>query len=622
MHHTPPHPPHHPILLAALTLFGAAALSLGGCSSSATDCTTDEDCFVGEVCMSGTCMVGDSTITDPPLEDMGNTPDQDLDTDNGGTTNGDMPMMDPDMPPSGSDMPSGEDMGQDMEDGDEAANIEVSTLSVDFSDVAVNATARQTFTVRNTGGAPLAISTLALDRNDSPFTVSFPDAGAPDDLSQDRAFAPASLAANSEMLVRVTFEPEAPAPASATVEVETDDADQPRVEVLLLGNTGPACANIDLPTGALVDYRLEFGRVTLNQTARRTVRIENCSARVPLSISDIAITDDSQGTYAFGMGSPGPLPTTIAPDDAIVVEVEYTPNDALVHTGELTLTTSDPTQSTATVRLEGTGTQQSCPTAEAKARVENSGDPLTDNINTIPLKTVAFDSSQSVSGGPPIRGYEWTIVTRPVNSSARLSDNMAASPTLFLDLAGTYVVDLRVRTIAGQSSCMADRVRIVARPDKDVSIQLVWDTPADPDQTDISGTDLDLHYKKQSAAWNSMSGGDVYWNYPALDWGVTGNPSDDPSLDIDDTDGLGPENINHSNVPDGTYNIGVYYYDTKGFGASYATVRVFVRGVLNYEFRDKYMEKEFNFWHVVDLSASNGMLTTTQVDKLYPQGFP
>ena len=105
------------------------------------------------------------------------------------------------------------------------------------------------------------------------------------------------------------------------------------------------------------------------------------------------------------------------------------------------------------------------------------------------------------------------------------------------------------------------------------------------------------------------------------DWGESGSPEDDPSLDIDDVDGSGPENIN-LNEPerDRTYAIGVYYYSDRGMGESYATIRVFIDGILVYQAEDKELDRTGYFWDVGRISWPSNEVEV--VDAMYPFGFP
>jgi hypothetical protein len=58
-----------------------------------------------------------------------------------------------------------------------------------------------------------------------------------------------------------------------------------------------------------------------------------------------------------------------------------------------------------------------------------------------------------------------------------------------------------------------------------------------------------------------------------LDWGGPGT-ADDPHLDIDDTNGFGPENTNIDEPANGTYRVGVHAFS----GSGNVTVRIYCGG--------------------------------------------
>jgi hypothetical protein len=189
------------------------------------------------------------------------------------------------------------------------------------------------------------------------------------------------------------------------------------------------------------------------------------------------------------------------------------------------------------------------------------------------------------------------------------------NPSVFIDIAGSYRFELRVYD-GDVESCAPATVFVRATADEDVHIQLVWETPSDTDPSDTFGTDFDLHYKRSTGVWN-MAPGDIYWQNKTSDWGNPG-PEDDPSLDIDDTDGAGPENINHNNPTNDTYSIGAHYYADKGFGTSIATVRIYLNGALEAE-RTMTLQTTGTFWHVADLQIPSQTLTF--IDSV-TNGFP
>ena len=111
-------------------------------------------------------------------------------------------------------------------------------------------------------------------------------------------------------------------------------------------------------------------------------------------------------------------------------------------------------------------------------------------------------------------------------------------------------------------------------------IELTWDT---------AGTDLDSHFIMPGGSYGSVPD-DCHWVNPNPDWdGVGGSGTvGDPSLDGDDTDGYGPENIVLWQPPfAGSYEYKVKFLDYCA-ATTNCTVDIWVNGVLaatyNYTF--------------------------------------
>jgi hypothetical protein len=439
-----------------------------------------------------------------------------------------------------------------------------------------------------------------------------------------------------------TFEPTDDNAETATIRVDSN-AEPARQTVELAGNSNSPC--LEISARDVVD----FGVSSVDGTTRQTVRIRNCRKRAdPLKVSGLKVVNKN-GVFDLEPNSSPPALTdgdpstevTLTGDQQASVTLTASPPDKGTYgssscpsgsgSAALVVNSNDPTTPTKRVCLRVTGDDNACPTAVAKAKINGGGGSLRNELTPAPLETVQFDGTQSTDNDGSIQRYEWTILERPEGSTGRMVPNPSSpKPEMFLDIAGNYRIELKVYDNEGVVSCGGQSiVKINAIPEEAIHVQLVWDTPADPDQTDDSGADLDLHFLNPKPRgtdgnwkWNTAPY-DIYYDNQNEDWGAEGDTSDNPSLDIDDTDGAGPENINLNNPPNtgaNPYKVGVYYFDTHGFEESYATVRIYIQGSLKKTYKNKYMADTLTFWHVADIGWPSK--TIYDRDDIYPQGFP
>jgi uncharacterized protein YfaP (DUF2135 family) len=93
-------------------------------------------------------------------------------------------------------------------------------------------------------------------------------------------------------------------------------------------------------------------------------------------------------------------------------------------------------------------------------------------------------------------------------------------------------------------------------------IRITWDK---------NETDVDIHFE-----W---SGADVACSYRNREPSWGGGRATSPRLDVDDTDGYGPENITIGRLPgEGTYKVFVHYYSDHGNGGTNVTAQVLRQG--------------------------------------------
>ena len=163
-------------------------------------------------------------------------------------------------------------------------------------------------------------------------------------------------------------------------------------------------------------------------------------------------------------------------------------------------------------------------------------------------------------------------------------------------------------------------VTLNAVPTQGLHVQLTWTSSRD---------DIDLHlFHGQSPGWCSATNDCSYAScgdpndgffYTVEFDGQNGQTAGDPTLDIDDICGNGPENINIDTQVNGTYLIGVDAYGSgatcSGPGALEATdlsVKIFVGGALVSD-QTNHFSSVHQFWRVARVDV-NGTTTVTPID--------
>jgi hypothetical protein len=156
-----------------------------------------------------------------------------------------------------------------------------------------------------------------------------------------------------------------------------------------------------------------------------------------------------------------------------------------------------------------------------------------------------------------------------------------------------------------------------AVPGSDLHISLTWRTPGDPDESDTgqgmgfsAGSDVDLHLLRtdDGKAWFDWDD-DCFWDGPARSWGERYSTDEmKPTLDRDDTDGAGPENINVPVLRPASLSVGVHSWNDWGYGKSFATVRIYLRGELIEEWAEVEI-RNGDLWHSHTIDGATGAVT-------------
>ena len=408
------------------------------------------------------------------------------------------------------------------------------------------------------------------------------------------------------------------------------------------GGVAQLVANANLPCIKVIPAGgLDFGAVQVGGQALREIVLRNCGGS-PLVIHGIDLDAGNSSPEfdvvfdAMKAQSPqidaekGPTqeaPITLGPNAKASFTVRYQPSveSALDPATNLPAPDladvrvfSNALHKVNTIHCRGVGVLQVCPTAKIKVLEGEEVVPQT-NLHLVGDESFA-------TGGGQVTKYKWQATKQPAGSmQVFLPSTSFPNPTFAVNTVGQYEFTLRVWDAAGTESCEDAKVQVLVLPDKAIHIELLWNTPADPDQTDSgpgAGADLDLHFAHalangpdidcdgQPDPWFSNPF-DIFWFNKTANWGSSTSEADNPTLDLDDTDGAGPENLN-LDQPEGTvskpkaYDVGVHYWNDHGFGVSYATVNIYVVGVLAVQYANVAL-KPLDMWYVGRLNWPNTM---------------
>jgi hypothetical protein len=245
-------------------------------------------------------------------------------------------------------------------------------------------------------------------------------------------------------------------------------------------------------------------------------------------------------------------------------EAHVEPDELGHYEARLTVTNDLGMSDTCTVGFDAVGDK---PVAVCEA-TPNPAEALRDQVT--------FSGASSYDPGGTRLTYDWTLRSKPAGSSATMPNGQASAPdrTGFVaDQAGTYVARLIVTNTSGIASDPCD-VTLDVVPGEELWVEMFWSQ---------SGEDMDLHLIRGTG--NLRTNQDCYYGNclrGGLDWGP-GGADGNPSLDLDDIRGTGPENVNISAPENTTYHVWVHDFPSSvRNSATDVTVNVYLGGVLEF----------------------------------------
>ncbi len=278
-------------------------------------------------------------------------------------------------------------------------NIEASPTLLDFGGVAVGQGANLALAIRNTGQAPLNVTAIAFSNNQ--FSAVSPAA-------------PFTVTAGSRQDLTVRFRPTAAGVQSGRLTVTSNDPARMNVEIAVRGS-GLAAAG---PSIDVTPASLDFGNVTVGQSAERTLTIRNSGAGA-LLVNSIASSHPR-----FIYAGPAP-PFSLAASAQQLVPIRFSPIDFGAQSATLAIAGNDPNSPTFNVALTGTG-----------AAPSTGSNPTPAITQMLPV---------SAPAGAP--GFQLTVFGSSFVNTSVVQWNDSNRPTTFIS-----ATELRATTVAADTA--------------------------------------------------------------------------------------------------------------------------------------------------------------------------
>ncbi|MEY3014496.1 MAG: hypothetical protein RIT45_3231 [Pseudomonadota bacterium] len=457
---------------------------------------------------------------------------------------------------------------------------------IDFGNLGAGKGAKETFKCQSVGSSAVTIEKIELfSTTDAPLTVRFEGQEVTLDKSYDGT--PTLEIASG---ASITFEAELAALATAdkvgaTLRIHSNSTGQSEISIQFLANSSGPCLKLS-------PNALDFGEVGIGQPESREIQIIGCGTE-PVNVVSIALEGGSSADFSLdfdtasfleGAKPTADAPLVVQPNATETVRVRFAPTAQGGATSG-TVAIEDGDGVVRKVELTGKPTAVQCPTACI--------DPPAPGSTVVPQTKLTLGSKCSkATAGHVVDKWEWSVEQPVGSTSAFLPNNKLPSVDFLPNVAGTYTFKLKVANEVGTGSCTVAEQVVQVVPDNKLHVELTWTTKGDTDPLDKKGSDLDLHLAHPLATtlagqpdldgngtpdpwWAKCY--DCFWINSNPQWGDASDLDDNPSVDLDDTDGWGPENLSMKWPEEGEkYWVGVYAWYDNGFGPSQPRIRIYL----------------------------------------------
>jgi hypothetical protein len=213
------------------------------------------------------------------------------------------------------------------------------STGIAFGQVCASSSSQQELSITNTGNADLTISGV---------TITGPDAGQFSLASPPPP--PVVVHPGGYFDIIIEFNPTSAGAKNATINVSTNDPTNPTISVPLTATGG--AGQLLLGTNTLGFRGVPVDDRTSPDSANLPLVLSNQSS-CPLTISSLTVGGANPSDFG-PIGAPG-TPFTIGPDNEVDLTMGFNPGDSGLRTANLTINSSDPSNPTQVVSLNGVG---------------------------------------------------------------------------------------------------------------------------------------------------------------------------------------------------------------------------------------------------------------------------
>ena len=216
--------------------------------------------------------------------------------------------------------------------------ISVPITSHDYGIVAIGETATWNVQVESIGTADLVINDVSFSGTTEVYcTSSFP----------------ITITPGNQTYLPLVYEPTYIGPLNAIATIESNDPVNPEVELTIIGN-----GVTDGPDIYLTEDDYDYGDIRINANVRWLMEIYNFGDET-LTISNI-VSDNSQ----FVIDDQVTYPINLNALESEEIGVWFTPNEDILYSATLTISSNDPDENPYYVTVEGTGLDTDFPIGE------------------------------------------------------------------------------------------------------------------------------------------------------------------------------------------------------------------------------------------------------------------